>query len=258
MSAVSAVELVGPEIEEMAKRLRLPHIRRGFTELALTAKAQRWDRLELIRVLLELEIQGRSASTLQVRRAAANLPGNRSLAGFDHTLSSVSTHTINGLSALTWIKNKENVVIIGPPGTGKSFLAEVLASEAIEAGMRVAWFEPEALFGAVALSKETNTLKSFLLRLQRLDLVVLDDLGILPLTPADSEALYRVTNACYEVTSLICTSNFPLGSFDQIIEPKSLAAALVDRLAHHAHLLQTEGESIRLRQALGGTGVKPQ
>jgi DNA replication protein DnaC len=254
---MTATEMLGPEIEEMAKRLRLPHIRRGFGELALTAKAQRWDPLELIRVLLELEIQGRSASTLQVRRATANLPGNRSLAGFDHALSSVATHTINGLATLSWVKNKENVVIVGPPGTGKSYLAEVLASEAIEAGMRVAWFEPEVLFDAVALGRETDTLKSFLLRLQRLDLVILDDLGILPLTPRDSEAMYRVVNACYEVTSLIVTSNFALGSFDQVIEPKSLAAALVDRLAHHAHLLETKGESIRLTQALAGTGVKP-
>ncbi|NNN15273.1 MAG: ATP-binding protein [Acidimicrobiaceae bacterium] len=123
--------------------------------------------------------------------------------------------------------------------------------------VRVAWFEPETLFDAVALGKAADTLKSFLLRGQRLDLVILDDLGILPLTPRDSEVLYRVVNARYEVTSLIVTSNFALSSFDQIIEPKSLAAALVDRLAHHAHLLQTEGESIRLTQALAGTGVKP-
>ncbi len=254
---MTVLEVIGPEIEQMAKRLRLPHIRRSFADLALTAKAQRWDPLELIRVLLEIEVQGRNASTLQIRRSAANLPGNRTLSGFDHAISSVSRHTISALATLSWIKNRENVVIVGPPGTGKSFLAEALASEAIEAGMRVAWFEPEKLFEQFIIAKESQAHRSFLVKLQRLDLIVIDDIGIIPTTPKESEALYRVVDACYEVTSIITTSNFPLSSFDQIIEPKSLAAALVDRLAHHAHLLQTDGESIRLRQALSGEGVKP-
>jgi DNA replication protein DnaC len=91
----------------------------------------------------------------------------------------------------------------------------------------------------------------------RLDLVVIDDLGILPVDSNDSEALYRVVNACYEKTSMIVTSNFPIGSFDEIIAPRSLATALVDRLAHHAHLIETKGDSIRLAQALSGKGVVP-
>jgi len=121
-----STEIAASEIEEMTKRLRLPHIRRGFLDLALSARAQRWDPMELIRVLLESEIQGRNASTLLVRRAAANLPGNRSLSGFDHSLTSVPTQVINGLSNLEWIKLKENLVIVGPPGTGNYVELEVM------------------------------------------------------------------------------------------------------------------------------------
>ncbi len=79
----------------------------------------------------------------------------------------------------------------------------------------------------------------------------------LPIGENDSEALYRVVEACYETTSLIVTSNFVLASFDEILNPRSIAAALVDRLAHHAHLIETTGESIRLSQALSGKGVMP-
>ena len=112
------------EITEMAKRLRLPHLRRSFADLAATAKAQRWDPIELIRVLLETEIDGRNAATLTLRRSAANLPGMRTLGGFDHSVSSIPTHIINGLATMEWVRRKENLAILGPPGTGKSFLAE--------------------------------------------------------------------------------------------------------------------------------------
>ena len=95
--------LIQEEIEAMAKRLRLPHIRRSFYDLALSAKAQRWDPIELVRVLLEIELKGRSASTQEIRRAAANLPSNRTLEGFDTSISSIPRRTILGLSNLEWV-----------------------------------------------------------------------------------------------------------------------------------------------------------
>ena len=252
-----ATNPVAAEVTEMAKRLRLPHLRRNFADLCTTAKAQRWDPIELVRVLLETEIDGRNASTLLARRAAANLPGNRTLAGFDHSVSSVPTHVINALATLEWVRRHENLVACGPPGTGKSFLAEALASESIEAGMRVAWFNSETLTATIATAKAQDTLGPTLAKFKRLDLVVLDDLGILPIGASGSEALYRVVETCYEATSVIVTSNFAVASFDAILAPQSIAAALVDRLSHHAHLIETTGESVRLTQALSGKGVMP-
>lgn len=248
---------IATEITEMTKRLRLPHMRRNFIDLCTTAKSQRWDPIELLRVLLETEINGRNASTLLMRRAAANLPGNRTLDGFDYSVSSVPNHVIDALSTLEWIQRRENLVICGPPGTGKSFLSEALASLSIESGMRVSWFNSESLAQVVASAKATDTLGSTLAKLKRLDLVIIDDLGILPVGIAESEAIYRVVEACYETTSLIVTTNYPVASFDAILTPKSIAAALVDRLCHHAHLIETTGESIRLSQALSGKGVVP-
>lgn len=248
---------VTTEITEMTKRLRLPHLRRSFADLALTARAQRWDPIELIRVLLETEITGRNAATLALRRSAANLPGSRTLEGFDHSVSSIPTHVVNGLAIMEWVKRKENLVVCGPPGTGKSFLAEALAQAAIEAGMRVSWYNPETLAQMMATAKLTDTLPGTLGKLKRLDLIVIDDIGILPIDSDGSQALYRVIEAAYEVTSVVVTSNFALGNFDQILTPASLAVALVDRLAHHAHLIETTGESIRLAEALSGKGVMP-
>jgi hypothetical protein len=104
---------VAEEITEMAKRLRLPHLRRNFFELALTAKAQRWDPIELIRVLLATEITGRNAATLSLRRSAANPPGSRTLEGFDHSVSSIPTHVVNALATMEWVRRKENLVLCG-------------------------------------------------------------------------------------------------------------------------------------------------
>ncbi len=245
------------EIEAMAKRLRLPHIRRSFYDLALTARAQRWDPLELTRVLLEIELKGRSASSLETRRIAANLPSNRTLEGFDLSISSIPSRTIAGLSNLEWVGRKENLLVLGPPGTGKSFLAEGLASAGIEAGFKVAWYSTESLCRAVDIAKATDTLAKMMVKLGRMDLIVVDDLGILPMDSKESESLYRVVDCCYEKTSMIVTSNYPIASFDEIIMPRSLAAALVDRLCHHGHLIETKGDSIRLTQALSGRGVVP-
>lgn len=138
-----------------------------------------------------------------------------------------------------------------------SFLAEALASESIEAGMRVAWFNSETLTAVIATAKATGALGPTLAKFKRLDLVVLDDLGILSVGSGDSEALYRAVEACYEVTSLVVTSNFAIANFDATLTPHSIAAALVDRLSHHAHLIETTGESIRLAHALSGKGVLP-
>jgi DNA replication protein DnaC len=252
-----ADNIIQDEIEAMTKRLRLPHIRRSYYDLALSARAQRWDPMEMIRLLLEIELKGRNASTLEIRRIAANLPSNRTLEGFDSSISSIPNRTIMGLSNLEWVRRKENLLVLGPPGTGKSFLAEALASAGIEAGFRVAWYTPETLCRYMDIAKATDTLAKMMLKLMRMDLIVIDDLGILPMDSMESESLYRAVDACYEKTSMIVTSNYPIASFDEIITPRSLAAALVDRLAHHAHLIETKGDSIRLSQALSGKGVVP-
>ncbi len=139
-------------------------------------------------------------------------------------------------------------------GTGKSHFVEALAHAAIDKDLRVAWFTLESLAAAVGRSKIDGSVARTVTRICRCDLIVIDDIGMLPAGQDAAEAFYRITDAAYERRSLAVTSNIHPSGFDTIM-PKTLATATVDRLLHHAHLVQTTGDSHRLAQALAGKGV---
>jgi DNA replication protein DnaC len=162
-----------------------------------------------------------------------------------------------GLSfPLDWIGRAENLVLVGPSGTGKSHFAEAIAHAAIDRDLRVSWFTLETLTATVARSRIDASTSKVVERIVRSELVVVDDIGLLPAGADEAEALYRLVDAAYERRSLILTSNLHPARFDSIF-PKGLATAAVDRLLHHAHVIVTEGRSHRLTEALDGRGVTP-
>src|SRR5260370_23528590 len=144
-----------------------------------------------------------------------------------------------------------NLAIAGPSGTGKSHFAEALAHQAIDAGMRVAWFTLESLTATIGRAAVDATTAKAIAKITRCDLITIDDIGMLPAGQAAAEALYRLVDAAYERRSLIVTSNLHPSGLDTIM-PKTLATATVDRLLHHAHLVLTEGTSLRLAEATAG------
>jgi DNA replication protein DnaC len=154
------------------------------------------------------------------------------------------------------VHRRENLVVCGPSGTGKTFLLEALGQAAVTAGRRVAWFTLEALGVLVRRHRADDTVTRAISRILRADLVVVDDIGLLPVAPDAAEGLYRLVDAAYEKRSIAVSSNLHPAAFDELM-PKTLATATVDRLLHHAHLCQTSGESIRLAQATTGAGVHP-
>ena len=165
--------------------------------------------------------------------------------------------TQHALRTLEWLGRAENLCICGPSGTGKSHLVEALGHLAIDHGKTVAWHTLESLAALLRRHRADDTVAKAIGRLIRADLIVIDDVGMLPVAPAAAEALFRVVDAAYETRSLAITSNLHPSGFDELM-PKTLAAATVDRLLHHAHVLVCEGgESYRLAQATRGQGVTP-
>ena len=244
------------ELTAVLRRMRLPYVRRAAPEVLATARAQRWDPAEVLRVLLEEEVRGRDAATRAQRRKAAGFPAGKTFGSWRDEDSSISTAVQSALRTLEWIGRAENLALAGPSGTGKSHFVEALAHAVIDAGMRVSWFTLETLTIALGRAKVDASIAKVIARICRAELIVVDDIGQLPAGQDAAEAFYRVVDAAYERRSVAVTSNLHPSGFDTIM-PKSLATATVDRLMHHAHVVLTEGTSLRLAEALAGKGVTP-
>jgi DNA replication protein DnaC len=255
-AAAPAPPPVDAGLEQLMRRMRLPHMRRIAPEVIAVAKAQRWDPAEVVRALLTEEVTGRDRSALATRRTRAAFPTGKTFDAWDQQLSSIPAPTQNALKTLEWISRHENLVICGPSGTGKTFLLEALGQAAVETGRHVAWFTLEQLGVLVRRHRADDSVTKAIGRILRADLVVVDDIGLLPVAADAAEGLYRLVDAAYERRSVAVSSNLHPSGFDELM-PKTLATATVDRLMHHAHVCQTTGDSVRLSQALTGKGVIP-
>jgi DNA replication protein DnaC len=244
------------EVVELLRQLRLPHMRRHAPDVLATAKAQRWEPAEAVRALLAEELAGRQASSINTRRTAAGFPTGKTFDTWDEQVSSIPAPTQRSLATLEWIDRHENLVVCGPSGTGKTHLLEALGHAAIGHGCHVQWFSLEALGVLVHRHRADGTTTRAIRKLIRADLICVDDIGLLPVGNDTAEALYRVVDAAYEKRSIALSSNLHPAGFDELM-PKTIANATVDRLMHHAHVVITTGDSIRLTQATRGKGVRP-
>jgi DNA replication protein DnaC len=245
------------DVDRLLRRLRLPYVRRAAADVIATATAQRWEPAEVLRVLLAEEAAGRDQATIRMRRQASALPAGKTFDAWAPDASPIPKATQQALRTLEWIGRAENVCICGPSGTGKSHLAEALGHHAIDHGKTVAWHTLESLAALLRRHRADDTTSRAIGRLIRADLIVIDDIGMLPVAPDAAEALFRIVDAAYEKRSIALTSNIHPAGFDELM-PKTLAAATVDRLLHHAHVLVCDtNESYRLAQATAGKGVTP-
>jgi DNA replication protein DnaC len=244
------------DVVRLLHRLRLRYIREAGPAILARAVDEGWDHAQLLKVLLAEEAAGRDHATREVHRRTARLPSGKTFDAWDPKASAIPDEAQWALRSLDWIGRAENLVLVGPSGTGKSHFAEAIAHAAIDHDLRVSWFTLESLTATIARSRIDASTGKVVERIVRSELVVVDDIGLLPAGADEAEALYRLVDAAYEKRSLIVTSNLHPARFDTIF-PKGLATAAVDRLLHHAHVIVTEGQSHRLTEAIDGRGVRP-
>ena len=244
------------EVVALCRRLRLKYVREQLEEVVLTARAQRWDHAEMLRALLVAETEGRDRSGTETRRRRAKFPAGKTFDTWVESRSSIPAVTQRALRSLEWVTRAENVVVAGPSGTGKSHLLEAIGHHAIDQGLAVAWFSVEELGTIVRRHRVDDSVSKAFANLTTVAITVIDDIGLLPISADAAEGLYRLVDAAYERRSLALSSNLHPSGFDQLMD-KTIASALVDRLMHHAHAIVTDGESVRLADALSGKGVVP-
>jgi DNA replication protein DnaC len=253
---MTATSIFDAELEALCRRLRLRYIREQAPDVLATAKAQRWAPAETLRVLLLAEAAGRDAATTEHRRRRARFPTGKTFDAWQSDRSSIPARVQDGLGTLEWIHRAENLVVCGPSGTGKSHFCEALGHAAVAAGHNVAWFSIEDLGVLVRRHRVDDSVAKAFTPILRAQLVIVDDIGLLPVSPDAAEGLYRLVDAAYEQRSIAISSNLHPSGFDELMDA-TIASALVDRLMHHAHVVVTSGESIRLADATTGKGVKP-
>ena len=257
----AAPPTLSADLADGLRRLKLAAMRRLAPELLVTAKTQRWSPEELLRALVEAEITSRDESNARTRLKAAAFPVAKTIDEYDMSVSSVPRATFDYLTSLEWIRAAENVCLIGPAGTGKSHLLVALGVAAVEAGYRVRYFTAADLVETLYRGLADNSVGRVIDTQLRNDLVMIDELGFAPLDDTGAQLLFRFVAAAYERRALGVGSHWPFESWGRFLPEHTTAVSLLDRLLHHCHIVVTDGESFRMRQARarrgGGERLRP-
>src|SRR5215210_7745709 len=241
----------------MLTTLRLPTIARLWQELGERADREGWGAARFLAALCEHEIHERHARRIARHLAEADLPAGKTLATFD--FSSVSTlrkaHVLALATGDAWLEQGANVMLFGPSGTGKSHLAAAIGAALVENGHRVLFTRTTDLVQKLQAARRDLSLPGMLAKLDRFDGLILDDLGYVRKDQAETSVLFELIAERYERRSLITTCNQPFSEWGQIFPDPAMTVAAIDRLVHHATILELNTESYRRRSALA-SGAK--
>jgi len=238
-------------LEHYLKTLKLPSIMREHRKMAAVCQAEGADYSTYLLRLIEQEIHDREQRAAERRLKSARFPVVKTLDSFRFDAQpSINQPLVRELAHGEFIKERENVLLIGNSGTGKTHLATALAFAACQMGFKVRFFGVTGLVTQLLERREERQLERFFKQLDRLDLLVLDELGYVPFSKMGAELLFEVVSRAYERTSLIVTTNLPFESWTEVLGSQRLTGALLDRLTHRVHILEANGESFRLQDSI--------
>jgi DNA replication protein DnaC len=242
-------------IEAHAIELKLPTVKRRFRSLAEEALREQQTPVAYLAALLEAEITERSERRERRRLLEARFPVMKRLEDFRFADNpKVSQAAIAALAECSWIDDRESVILIGESGTGKTMLATALAVCACQQGRRVRFTTLAGLANELQEAESKRELARVVARYARTELVVLDELGYLALPEGAAELVFQVISERNERASLIVTTNLPFGEWTKVFPDARLAKAVVDRITHRAHIIETGTESWRFRHGIQRKG----
>jgi len=232
------------------KALRLPTMLAECEKVAGHCSRENVDHLGFLLQLCELELLERERKASERRLKAAKFPNLKTLETFDFSVQpSLNQVLITELLRGEYIERKENILLVGNSGTGKTHIASALGIAGCGEGKRVRFFRVTELITQLMEAREERELLRFKKQLARQDLIILDELGYVPASKLGSELLFDVISSAYERQSLIVTTNLPFENWTEVLSSERLTGAVLDRLTHRCHILECSGESYRLRDA---------
>jgi DNA replication protein DnaC len=236
------------ELAFLTRALKAPTLRTSVSRLAERARTEGWTYEEFLAACLQREVAARKAHGGEGRIRAARFPARKSLEEFDFDHArSLKRETIAHLGTLDFVTARDNVVFLGPPGTGKTHLAIGLGIRACQAGHRVLFATAAGWVARLAEAHAAGRLQGELVRLGRCPLLVIDEVGYIPFEAEAANLFFQLVSARYERASLIVTSNKPFGRWGEVFGDDVVAAAMIDRLVHHADVVALKGDSYRLK-----------
>lgn len=242
--------MINPHIQHTLRSLRLSGLASSLDLRLREARGNNLDHLEFLELLLQDELNVRNQRMIERRTRSADFREKRTLDSFDFTFNpSVNRKQIHDLATGRFTENAEDVLLIGPPGVGKSHLAQAIGHELIKSGKLVLY---RSIFDILADlrddgldQKHERTMKRYL----KCDLLIIDDMGIKQLPPKSGEYLFEIIMRRYELRSTLMTSNRPLEEWGKLIGDVPAATAILDRFLHHANVIKIKGKSYRMKDA---------
>ena len=243
----------------LLKQLKLTTMAQHWERLLLQAEQDGWNGAEYLAALCELELAERHRRRIARQGAESRLPAGKSLASFDFTqVPHLSPPQFEALAGTAdWTRQSRNLLLFGPSGVGKTHLAAAIGHGLIEQGVRVRYFTTTALVQQLQLAREELRLEDALHKLDRYRALVLDDFGYVKKTEQETHVLFELIAHRYETGSLILTSNQPFAEWDRIFPDQMMTVAAVDRLIHHATIIEVSSDSYRRKEALRQAGGHP-
>jgi DNA replication protein DnaC len=237
-------------LEHHLKELKLPTFLREYDKVASRCAAEGVDHPDYLLRLSELELIDRHHRMVDRRIKAARFPTTKSLDTFDFlAIPSLNKHMVLELARCEYIDRNENLIAVGNSGTGKTHVALGLGLAACQRGLSVGFTSAAALVHELIEARDERRLLNIQKKLSRLKLLIIDELGFVPLSKTGAELLFEVFSQRYERGSVLVTSNLPFDEWTEIFGSERLTGALLDRLTHRVHILEMNGESYRLKQS---------